>query len=68
MNNTASEIIIIVFLSIAVSLLLAFPAMWIWNWALVPAITILNPVTSVWKMWCIMILANWFFKSSSSKS
>lgn len=42
---------VVLFIAIMVMfLILAFPAMWIWNWALVPAVTIVKPITSVWQM------------------
>lgn len=67
--NSAGGVVLGIMVIIIVSLLLAFPAMWLWNWALVPAVSILNPITSVWKMWGIMILSSWLFKSSNySKS
>lgn len=53
-------------LVVVASLLMAFPLMWLWNWALVPAISVLNPITSVWQAWCIMIICNLLFNPTVS--
>jgi hypothetical protein len=59
-------IALVVVLIVVISLLFAFPAMWLWNWALVPVVSILSPVQSVWQMWGIMVLTALLFKSSGS--
>ena len=47
------------------SLIIALPVMWLWNWALVPAIDGVNPI--VWKhAWGISLLFSLLFKSGIS--
>ena len=49
---------------LVVTLMISFPAMLLWNAALVPAISILNPVDWV-QMWCIVMLINLLARSQS---
>jgi hypothetical protein len=47
------------------SLILAFPTMWLWNWALVPAIDSVNEINFMQALG-INILCAILFKSTSS--
>ena len=53
-----------------VAILFAFPVMWLWNGCLVGLIVGINPITSFWQAFGIMLLCSLLFKSvgSSSKS
>ena len=48
------------------SLVMALPAMWLWNW-LMPAIFGLTEIT-FWQAWGLLFLCSLLFKSHSSSS
>tara|TARA_Y100000034_G_C6909389_1_gene423344 strand:- start:2686 stop:2907 length:222 start_codon:yes stop_codon:yes gene_type:complete len=49
------------------SLLMAFPFMWMWNYAVVAALTIANPI-SYWPAFCLMFFIGLFLAKSNSSS
>ena len=49
-----------------VSLLLAWPFMWIWNYAVVSAVTIANPVSYWVAFWLMVFFSSWIAGSKSS--
>ncbi len=50
------------------SLIMAFPIMWLWNYAVVIAITIAKPIT-YWVAFCLLLISGILIKSgSTSKS
>jgi len=53
-------------IALILSLILAFPVQLLWNWALVPTVTGINPV-GFWQTWGLMVLVN-LFKSSINTS
>ena len=57
---------IVVFIFIG-ALVLALPVMWLWNAALAPAVTVLNPI-GFWQAVGINILMGILVKSGSSSS
>lgn len=48
-------------------MLLAWPAMWLWNSALVPAVDGINNI-NVWQSLGLMVLANMLFKTHVNNS
>jgi hypothetical protein len=58
----------IVGIVLAMSLLFAFPTLWLWNGCVVGTIDGVHELTSVWHALGINILAGLLFKSSISKS
>jgi len=73
MNNTNGNVVgclVTVFGSLVVivivSILFAFPIMWLWNW-LMPHLFNL-PVITLWEALGISLLTGFLFKSSSSSS
>lgn len=52
---------------IALSLLLAFPFMWMWNYAVVAAISVAKPI-DYWVAFTLMVFISAFVSSSSSSS
>lgn len=52
---------------IVFAILMAFPVMWLWNACLVGLVAGINPITSFWQAFGIMLLCSLLFKSSSSK-
>ena len=63
-------IVIVLMLTIAlaicagVGLLLAFPVMWCWNYAVVPTFSL--PAIAWGQAWCLMFLAGMLIKSSGA--
>jgi hypothetical protein len=53
-------------IALILSLILAFPVQLLWNWALVPVVTGINPI-GFWQTWGLMVLIN-LFKSSINTS
>lgn len=51
-------------LALLVSLMLSYPVMLLWNYCLMPAVNILEPVTWL-QAWGIMILCSLFFRSGA---
>lgn len=58
-----AAIIGILVLAVGLSLLLAFPVMWLWNFAVVGTIAGASTLT-FWKAWCLMILCHFLFKAN----
>lgn len=60
----------ILVLLVALSLLLSWPFMLLWNGCLVGTVAGVSPLTSIWHAWGILILCSFMFKSTgvSSKS
>jgi hypothetical protein len=54
-------------LVVVLSLLMAYPIMWLWNWALVPAVDGINLI-SFWQAYGLNILFAVLFKSTNYKS
>ena len=52
--------------ALVLSLLMAFPIMWVWNW-LVPA-TFAGPVLTFWQTAAVLFLTRSLFGSTSSSS
>jgi hypothetical protein len=52
---------------VVLSLLMAYPIMWLWNWALVPAVDGINLI-SFWQAYGLNILFAVLFKSTNYKS
>ena len=48
---------------IGVALLMSFPVMWLWNYALVPAVDGINSI-NVYQSLCLMVLASILFKTN----
>ena len=57
-------VFVIVFVT-AISLLLAYPFMWMWNYAVVKAVSVANPI-DYWVAFTLMIFISLFISSSSS--
>ncbi len=57
----------LIVIGIILSVLLAFPVMWLWNFAVVGTIAGVAPLT-FWKALAMMILCTFLFKSSGSTS
>ena len=66
MDINAGTIIAGVFLAIflvaGISLFLAFPVMWCWNYAVVSTFAL--PAITWGKAWCLTFLSSMFFKST----
>lgn len=59
----------ILVLVVALSLLLSWPFMLLWNGCLVGTVAGVSPLASIWHAWGILILCSFMFKSvSGSKS
>ena len=58
---TLSFVLSFLFCLIFFTLILAFPFMWIWNYALVSAVTFANPI-DYWTSFCLLLFSL-FFKS-----
>lgn len=58
-----AAIIGIIILALGLSLLFAFPVMWLWNFAIVGTIAGASTIT-FWKAWCLMVLCHFLFKST----
>jgi hypothetical protein len=69
--NDLSKVIVTFIAALAVvvvlSLLMAYPIMWLWNWALVPAVDGINLI-SFWQAYGLNILFTVLFKSTNYKS
>ncbi len=69
--NDLSKVIVTFIAALAVvvvlSLLMAYPIMWLWNWALVPAVDGINLI-SFWQALGLNILFAVLFKSTNYKS
>lgn len=69
--NDLSKVIVTFIAALAVvvvlSLLMAYPIMWLWNWALVPAVDGINLI-SFWQAYGLNILFTILFKSTNYKS
>lgn len=63
MNKTVSVIVSALVIVFALGLLLSYPAMLLWNYCLVPAVTVLTEVTWL-QMWGIVVLCNLLFKTA----
>lgn len=71
MNNSAGAVIAaiigIIVLALGLSLLLAFPVMWLWNFAIAGetggVLAAAAPLT-FWKSWCLMVLCHFLFKAN----
>lgn len=50
------------------SLILAFPTMWLWNWALVPAVDAVNEINFVQALGINILFAILFKPTNSSKN
>lgn len=50
---------------VAIGLLFAFPFMWIWNYAIVKAITIANPI-DYWTAYLLTLFIGLFFRAQIS--
>jgi hypothetical protein len=59
----AGIFVIWVLLVVVVGLVLSLPVMWLWNWALVPAMPVLREIGWL-QAWGIMILSGLLFKSA----
>jgi hypothetical protein len=55
----------ILILGLVFALLMAFPVMWLWNGCLVGLIVGIQPMSSVWQAFGIMLLFSLLFKSNS---
>lgn len=61
-------LLLVVFVVAAViSLLLAWPFMWMWNYAAVAALTVAKPIT-YWPAFCLMWFISLFMVRGSSSS
>jgi hypothetical protein len=57
----------IIAIAFVFAILLAFPVMWLWNGCLVGLIAGINPITSFWQAFGLMLLCSLLFKSSNFK-
>ena len=48
------------------SLLMAWPFMWGWNFAIAPTITVCDPITDYWVAFVFMVMISAFFTGSNS--
>jgi hypothetical protein len=62
LNNIAAVFAMGLFLAFVLGLFLAWPVMLLWNIALVPATTFLNPI-GFFQAWGIMVLFNILFRT-----
>ena len=75
MNSTFAERLVILLVGLplilaicaAFGLLLAWPFMWLWNYAMVEAISIAMPLT-YWPAYCLLLLVSFFLVGSHSGS
>ena len=58
------SVLIVFFFLAGISLLVAFPVKWCWNYAVVPTFGL--PLINWGKAWCLMFLALVLIKSSQS--
>ena len=65
--NAVGFVGVMILVAIVISLFMAWPVMWIWNNALVPAVTFAKPVTWI-QTWLLLILARAFFPMTSVKT
>lgn len=56
-------ILIAIAIAIITGIILAFPVMLLWNYALVPAIPVINQITWM-QSWGIMLLMNFLFRTT----
>lgn len=63
MNRTIMLFIAFLMGAIFLSFLLSFPVMLLWNWALVPAVSVTSEISWL-QAWGIMILFNMIVKST----
>lgn len=60
-------IITYMFFMVLFGLLLSLPVMWLWNYDLVPAVSVIKPISWT-QAWGIMILCGLLFKGTNSTS
>ena len=58
--------VLLIFIAIVMSILMAYPFMWIWNYAIVDTITICNPIDNFWVAFWLMMFISLFIKSTTS--
>ena len=63
-KTTLVAALVALVISILMGLLLAFPVMLVWNASLVPALTIVKPISWI-QCWGIMVLCGVLFKSDT---
>lgn len=66
-SEVFAAIIGLLTVAILLSFLLAFPVMWLWNYAVVGTIAGCSALT-FWKAWCLMVLCSFLFKGTSVSS
>lgn len=57
----------LVIVALAIGFLMSYPVMLLWNGCLVPAVTVLQPVTWL-QAWGIVVVCSFLFKSNVSTS
>lgn len=65
MKSVLAIMAIMIPIAAAICFVLAWPFMWLWNYAMVKAVTVCQPIT-YWPAFWLMILISMFFLSSSS--
>ena len=65
MDSIAKLLAVSLFIALIFGVFLAWPIMLLWNLALVPATTFLNPI-GFFQAWGIMVLFNILFKTNVS--
>lgn len=66
-QNVILPILGIILLIILVTFAMAFPFMWMWNYAIVKAITVASPIT-YWPAYWMMLFINLWIGGSRSSS
>lgn len=62
MNNTFAAFLLVIAAAVIIGLIISLPIMWLWNVALVPAVTILKPIGWL-QAWGITILCGLLFNT-----
>lgn len=62
MNNTFATFLVVISAAVIIGLIISLPIMWLWNAALVPAVTFAKPIGWL-QAWGITILAGFLFNT-----
>lgn len=53
--------------TLVIGLIFSLPVMWLWNWALVPALPVVKPIGWL-QAWGLLVLSSLLFKNTSNSS
>lgn len=65
MTKIISIILAVIVFVVGLSILMAWPFLWIWNYAVVEALTIAKPIESFWvAFWLMMFISGFLVKAN----